>query len=250
MNAPWLPRFIQKKLRRSSWAIRREVRSQDWFPVEPPSAIFFHIPKTAGRALNTWISNQLSSWWIRSRNVSRVSPPPPSPYYLYLGHNHFDFLTRSGLFTATEVTSAFSFTFVRNPYSRAASLYKHLQRNDNLDVSFLSFLECLEGKDSVVEKSLRKRIRAMGQPMTTWFGTNSLIRPSKVYRYEEIASAIEEIGKVMGLEASPSEVGKSPRDQHNALIGDQEARRIQELYQRDFKAFNYSLEVPQDYVKH
>lgn len=195
--------------------------------------------------MNTWLSREIPTWRIRSRKLSELSPPPSDPYYLYLGHNSPDFPVRAGLFSVQALNASYSFTFVRNPFGRITSLYKHLQRNDGLEANFIEFLEAIKGQSTTIAPGLAKRIRAMGQPMVAWFDSPRGFHPTKVFRYEELPLAVAQIKVDLGVDGEPEPIGVAPISQSSGFIGDAEASIIQEIYREDFSQFEYPLDTPE-----
>jgi hypothetical protein len=86
--------------------------------------LFIHIPKTAGTSVRHFLlQNNLEKW---NRN----------PVFTY--HDPIFLLEQNN-----DLSNTFKFTVIRNPYTRAYSHYKHIQKYKNFDKSFNDFLNII-----------------------------------------------------------------------------------------------------------
>lgn len=84
-------------------------------------ALFIHVPKTGGTSISKFlIENNLDNW-------TRVCRTRHDPYFILENNNNIDSYT-------------FTFSVVRNPYTRMYSYYHHFQRIHNEQLSFFDFL--------------------------------------------------------------------------------------------------------------
>ena len=114
----------------NSWRVRNR-----------PNICFIWIPKTAGTSVFKWLHGQIGM--RRYLRLDYVKGAFPNIGPATFGHMNYLGLLAEGLVKQEYNQSAFKFAFVRNPYSRAASLYYYLCRVGTLDknVSFKGFLQ-------------------------------------------------------------------------------------------------------------
>lgn len=118
-----------QKLRRTE-----DLAGYSFKPFDEKKAIFVHIPKCAGIAINQAIFQNLGG-----------------------GHKSFD--TYICLFEAECIMTYFKFTFVRNPWDRLVSAYSFLEKggvNENNKSFFKENLSCFSDFNDFVKNWLNK----------------------------------------------------------------------------------------------
>jgi hypothetical protein len=101
--------------------------------------IFVHIPKNAGQSIEHVFINLVDLTWetrapllLRQNNRPELGPPK-------LAHLKADQYVRFKYLTQKMYDEYFKFTIVRNPWSRAVSIYKHFGFNSK--VEFTDFIK-------------------------------------------------------------------------------------------------------------
>lgn len=134
----------QFQVKRFFLPLRRAYRTvQSPAPPYRGKAMFVWIPKTAGTSLHDALvqigmqkfkSYDKSRWLFRQRGLTTFVHMAPTDLYA------------RGIIRNSFWNESFKFTFVRNPYDRAVSLFHYLQKQGRVPagVSFASFLETLE----------------------------------------------------------------------------------------------------------
>ena len=221
----------------------KRLRSSGIQNLAAPSAVFIHVPKVAGKALKTWIEANVAL--MRFRTPSVPNELPSEPYVLYTGHLDTDYLVDVGVYSAEALEEAFSFGFVRNPYDRIHSLFRHNLRNREIpEMTFSEYLTYLVDLKPGAYPGLGRPSRFRGSPMTTWLQPLTWSGPKRLFRYEEYETAILEIGSHFGLKGAPPVTDQGEREA-SVSITKKDQEKILELFQEDFVAFGYSDEPPE-----
>ena len=90
------------------------------------TAIFIHIPKTGGMSIQEALSLQ------QYRNRRKLAQGREYSGLVTFGHELLPYLQRRGL----APRDVFTFSFVRNPYDRAVSLWAYFRQQYNTDIGF------------------------------------------------------------------------------------------------------------------
>lgn len=204
-------------------------------PVENPytpgndrlKAIFIHIPKTAGTSVADSVFGT-SSFHI-----------PLTRYYLYDPQRFRDY---------------FKFCFVRNPYDRARSAFYHLRTYANRASTpdTLWARDHLRSDMTFPEFVFRMqfawfRRRALNQthfrPQHQWINIPSVgLCVDKVYRFECMAEALEDLSKRLGVPIPPSKLrsGYTPAGEGDCYTAEMR-KTIACAYSQDFRYFDYQV---------
>ena len=93
--------------------------------------LFVHIPKTAGTSINSYLTkNYLNAWYMDTK--MKIDPRlfQHAPFYLYEEN--------------IDLQDVFTFTVVRNPYTRAFSHYNHIKDRFKIRMTFNDFLKYIK----------------------------------------------------------------------------------------------------------
>lgn len=186
---------------------------------------------------------------IAAHNVGRFSLQSHSEIGairgLTLGHQNLDSLVDLGLLLPNKLNNAFSFTIVRNPYTRLVSVWRYLMKLGDVS-SATSF-------DGFVRMVLREQPRpgvynacglSLASPMSTWVSQSEWSGPQKIFYFERLAQAVEDLGKRLGIAANFPRVNVGDGISGPIQISDNTLRDIQGFYAQDFLAFGYDLAPP------
>lgn len=212
--------------------------------IDRHSAVFLHIGKTAGTALEQALHGRLPKpsvadykllfGWCDRTNI-------------YLQHASLKSVKR---ILSPEVWAAYrKFTIVRNPVHRIISVYNYSYwRRGGRKISFSEFLECLS--DGIAHETRRGGGHL---PLQTEFThLDGALAVDYVGRFEQLPSAVEDISALLGLPDPLVLPVRRPRNRqsHDVFISDlttSDLRHIVSCYYADFQAFNYST-APEDYA--
>ena len=99
--------------------------------------VFIHIPKTAGQSVELAYLQDLGLNWqtrapllLRSNEIRRIGPPR-------LAHLTFEEYIKYHYASQEILSTYFTFSFVRNPYTRVISFYKYSSNQDKFLNEFI-----------------------------------------------------------------------------------------------------------------
>jgi hypothetical protein len=220
-------------------------------------SIFIHIPRCAGTSLK-------QEFRIEEIAVPRYVPlfVDGKPRNLTFDHLPLQWLVSIGLLTEDFVANSFLFTVVRDPYTRAASMYRQLRRRGTVkdSMSFLSWLQTVQRLHSSIRSAFplapalaspenewlsgrRTNMKWMiaAWPQVTWTAGLSI---DVIGRFERLNEARAAIAATLGqplAEVSKNSSRASIPEDDDALYSDESERLVAEIYAADFEAFGYPL---------
>mgnify|MGYP001553099534 CR=1 FL=1 len=175
--------------------------------------LFVHIPKTGGTSIRAALNSINADSWIRDR--SKI---------------HHDTITELLLYNQIS-TNTKIFSVVRNPYTRIISYYYHFNKINNSLISFNTFIDVIYNKIFIPSTPF------IMYDQTYFISINNQIVVDNIFRYENldeveifISTKLDHLNKGNYVESSLNLLDKST------------INKIQEIYYRDFKNFNYCLE--------
>ena len=174
--------------------------------------LFIHIPKTGGTSITKFLNHVGHNDWKRSW------PMGHDPYFDMEENNIID-------------NNVFTFTMVRNPYTRAYSYYKHyvLQNDDN--ISFYDFLHRVR-----IKKNTSKTPMTIYNQSFYTFGKRPL---SRVYKFEKFNQLEEDLE----VELPKLRVGKYSKEEMIDSYTYDIIKLVKHIYFEDFINFSYSFDI-------
>jgi hypothetical protein len=235
--------------------IRRAHRRPKSHAARP--SIFIHIPRCAGTSLKHEFRLETIA---ATRGVTLFVDKRPRN--LTFDHLPLPWLQSIGLLKEDFVQNSFLYTVVRDPYTRAASMYRQLRRIEIVadSTSFLSWLQTVQRMHSSfrtafpLEPSLsspekewlsgrRPNMRWMisAWPQVTWTAGLSI---DVIGRFERLNKARGEIAATLGQPlavVSMNSSRESTPENDDVLYCDAAERLVAEIYAADFESFGYPL---------
>lgn len=220
---------------------------------------FIHIPKTAGTSVTHFLA------------------PMNGPFDLEIGGTDFGemvqeaFKRRHGLrkhstfaearkfiFQPSSPREMFVFTFVRNPYSRLASIFYFLRRWENYDAALLHKIRSFSDFTSFAESGIYTRYKGPDNiflPQSEWLKFNSTIATEiTIYKIEDLQKAICSIRSLLARRAKATDdfLTDFPHSNRSQLsdasqlsYSSRALALVNDFYAEDFQAFGYEqLEEP------
>lgn len=193
--------------------------------------VFFHIPKTAGGSMTALLSkytdkqidikDKSQQGWMTRYHVPTKKQSFNSMHSFvdphYNDHNCKDM---------------FSFSFVRNPYTRIISLYKFIKRYRHL--TFLGFCQYL---------NVNKQVNVNQYKYLT---LQNEIPLDFVGRYENIKEDFNNVCEEIGIPERYIDLGfehKQNLINYKDYYCDESKKIIDEIFDMDFKTFDYKKEL-------
>jgi hypothetical protein len=180
------------------------------------SLLFVHIPKTAGSSISKILDeNNLDNW-------KREWPRHHDPYSYLKEANLID-------------ERVFSFSVVRNPYTRTYSCYKQYNKTNQTDISFAQYLDNIkQGKISTVSPLLHI-------PQSFYIMDQDDLQVERLYKFENLKELEDELGWELGF----YNVGNYVVESYIQEYSDEAIKMVQDFYSSDFINFGYSKDFNQ-----
>ena len=209
------------------------------------NALFFWIPKTAGTSIHETIRTltpmpklKLPEQWPKFCNQGLVT----------FAHVSVNQLRAKNYILDDFYYSAFKFTFVRNPFDRAVSLYHYLIKDKIVrkGTPFKKFLKMV--KKGVPPIGLYN-VKGMSQanPQHCWlpeYYDNVTGSMDYIGRFENLQQDFNEVLRTLGLpetEILKKRVSKG-RDKTVKYYNDETADLVRQIYKMDFVLYGYDME--------
>lgn len=172
--------------------------------------LFIHIPKTGGTSILDKIDQ---SMWKKT---------------MFYGHDPLFCIEKNN-----DIKNVFSFCVVRNPYERTFSYYNHFKKINNLNCSFLQFLNIIK-----IKKFFPNTPMIVFPQSFYVYDLNGSISIDKIYKYEKFY----EIENDLGLKFKILNKGNYlKKDYKKAYENKDCVNLVQHLFSVDFINFNYNL---------
>jgi hypothetical protein len=184
--------------------------------VIPKSALFVHVPKTAGTSIEKALNLNVKCGWVRN----------PS----YIMHDPLFILQKTNNITA----ETFVFSVVRNPFTRTYSYYNHFKRINQIELSFKEFLQIIRNR---IPPTIRTPLVGYNQSYYL-FGDDGLLGTSKIYKHENLSELEHDFNIKLGQE----NVGNYNPINYFYEYGEEDKNLVRHICAEDFMNFGYSLE--------
>ena len=204
---------------------------------DTPDAVFIWIPKTAGTSLYDALA-AVGCPKLKTPELAKLAFSGKG--VVTFGHMSYKMLIDRGYVSDKFDKDSMKFTFVRNPFSRAVSLYYYVQRyitTYNRKPTFLEFLELLDTGlyDSVGLYNVKNLSQC--NPQARWLEGLTLAFIGKV---ENITLDYASLQATLKIKLP--NLGKSKKGLYNEDIsfGKREKYLVEKIYDEDFATFGYS----------
>ncbi len=140
--------------------------------------------------------------------------------------------------------AAFTFTIVRNPFERVASIYYYRVRTDmtglaNRHLNFNDWIARVFGENDPAYWEDSPLMR----PATEWVFQDGKLLVDHVARLEQIAAEWPKICKKLGITRNLQLTNQNSHPAHGAIYSDHSRKLIETIFAADLDQFNYRFEA-------
>jgi hypothetical protein len=189
--------------------------------------LFIHIPKNAGASVRHFLNQHKLESWKRA--------------HVFTLHDPFFILEKNN-----DLSDAYKFAIVRNPYTRAFSHYKHIQLIKKYNNSFTDFLNLIRINGQIWLSGIQHEDQInfnRSFPLISFrqsfylYDTNGNISIDKIYRKENL------IEFETDFDTKLQQLNKNSYTQEEYLEAYNSTNKnlVKNLFIEDFINFNYSL---------
>lgn len=202
--------------------------------------VFVHIPKTAGKSMNSafaayssrGLSNRLhihesiTEFYRRLRKEGGRRRRPPT-------------FRRSDADISAEFADFYKFAFVRNPWDRAVSMYGFLAKIGLPETEGLTFEKFVS--DLYEGAHYMHSIHVPRQQIEFISDYRGKVIVDRVGRFENLATDFAEICDHLGIDTTLEKRNTSSRGPYEDYYNDQTRAMVGEIYAPDIEAFGYAF---------
>jgi len=199
--------------------------------------IFIHVAKTGGKsmkqALRPYAVPKAKGRWRRILSHLPVQEGPDAAFGPHVSARWLKVKLPSDFFDG-----AFKFAFVRNPYDLAVSRYAfirgHPQHHRHERLQAMSFGDYLR-------QEKRRSLLGWRDQTAALCDRRGKLIIDKVYRFEQMAEAYDDIAARLGLDEVPKILRRnaSERGDYHSYYGEAEREMVEEIWRRDLDNFEY-----------
>jgi len=199
------------------------------------NAVFIHIPRTAGRYIMASLALERLIYPHRAKSKfkqrGRVS----------FGHQDYLRLVERNTIGREFARSAFIFTFVRDPFSRAVSHYHHTRRrHPNVLPRPTSFLEFTRNIDSYIFSKQHHRGVPGKRAFMPQVESIRNVPVSYIGRFERLREDIAVLARVFDVSVQTAEpVGVTKHGPYREYYNTESEDNVKKYYAEDFERFGY-----------
>jgi hypothetical protein len=205
--------------------------------------LFIHIPKTAGTSLREVLKRHAAGPGFLnylSRRITRWSPGLGQRFFYRWRtfEAHLRFSDAQDLLPSRELECCFKFCFVRNPYDRLVSFFRHIETHQ--EHPYHRRVKNWGGFAGLVE-----HLEELAEPSQLSYTLDQKGRPSMdfVGRFENIHRDFGIVAGRLGGEPPLPHRNSNPGGRWRDFYTDTLRRRVCRYYNEDFVAFGYSDDI-------
>ena len=181
------------------------------------SVLFVHIPKTAGTSISKLLKDAgLDNW-------NREWPRHHDPYFYLKENNTID-------------DTVFSFSVVRNPYTRTYSCFKQFNKANQTNLCFEEYL------NNILQKVISPISPLLHLSQSFYIVEESELQTNKLYKFENIKEFESDFGWKLGN----YNVGNYNHESYINDYTDEAIDMVRDIYETDFQFFGYSTEFKRE----
>jgi hypothetical protein len=196
--------------------------------------VFFHIPKTAGGSITVLLSKYSDNHNKDKQPINKSKPGWMTRYHVPTKRQSFNHMHSfvDPSYNDYDCKNMFSFSFVRNPYTRIISLYKFLKKYEK--VPFLRFCKYLHTH------------RPISITQYKYLSLDNKIPLDFVGKYENIKEDFNYVCEQIGIPERYINLGfehKADLINYKDYYCAEYKEIVDKVFDIDFKTFNYKKEL-------
>lgn len=228
---------------------RRSFESRRAWLCRLPRSVFLWPPKTAGTAVAGWLREhagmiRLGGSFAEARRFRQFG-------CVTFGHLHYPSLVACGVVGLEFDREAYKFGVVRNPYTRAVSLWRYLVSIGLHEGDFESFLVSVERKRPPVGVYNAWGI-SQANPQVDWLmGSDGRLLASELFLFEDLDGLLERLRERLKVSGAGSLAkrrwsGRTEDELRLCLAPKAIRELVERVYFRDFELLGYTREFGSD----
>lgn len=249
-NLRWLaPWWISQDEKSKALIDARTIQfRRDTPAIVRPEVLFIHVPKAAGTSIFNLLEEHIG---MEKHNVfadlAALSDDELAAIKnVSFGHLTSDSLFELGVLSSSQLEEAFTFGFVRNPYSRIVSLFAYLRRQRAIP-NVWSFDQFLRAVASEKPEAGLWNVIGLSQaaPMVQWMRPTYWRGPRLTLKLEEMDASLRTLSKHLPIPATLPHLNSSRRPPKPVVVSRRGIEFIRHFYADDFDEFGYSRDLPE-----
>lgn len=208
--------------------------------------VFIHIPKTAGTSLRVVLNRHAAGPGLGnflSRRIGRLFPGlERRVFYRWRTFEpHLRYAEVQDLLPAAELSACFKFCFVRNPYERLVSFFRHIETHTEHP-----YHRRVAGWGGF--QGLVAHLAELAEPSQRAFVVDRDGRPAMdfVGRFERVGEDFAAVAEKLGIESRLPHRNANPTARWRDFYTEELRREVRRFYAEDFEAFGYPDDIPRE----
>ncbi len=204
--------------------------------------IFIHVPKTAGKSITDCLET------LRGNRKSWINPDSPLHETIAELETNIDsrFSPIDKIFRDTDISSYYTFGFVRNPWDRMSSLYRFLKEKrypptdmDGIDSLKELLVEIEEGNVGWIQK-----LYSLRQQSDFFRCTDGSIKIDFLGHFEYLNEDMENISRNLGIPFQLKHINSSSNTgvDYRKFYDDEMIELVANRYSDDIEIFGYNFD--------
>jgi len=202
------------------------------------NAVFVWIPKTAGASFFSCLDTP--KLWV---SLHRVKYRFANRGTVTFSHMDYAGLVKAGYVSMRFDESAYKFSFVRNPYDRAVSLFFYLKKYGLLSPGETFLFFCRKLYDEGCEPIGLYNVRGLSQcnPQVRWIENVEL---DFLGRFESIREDSDRVFAELGLpDAHLPMINKTSHASYRECYCSESKEIVEQFYEEDFRLLGYAYDA-------
>lgn len=244
IRAPWIAPRSRQRLARSyrEREISLLLKKSSFLVHGQVDSLYIHIPKTGGTSIKQALGESAGFIDLETQLREGHSIPPNSR--LSLNHLDLRMLIQKRVLSVNSLQRTFIFTMVRNPYDRAASLYRYFRTIGRIppNVDFLQFLKMV--RFSKPSPGLFKVARlSQAAPQSTWLPEGLTQVSTHLFQLENLYSATKIVENKLNTRLRIPHLNSSRNSSAQICWTSAAIEEVRSYYFEDFFRLGYDPDV-------